>query len=111
MNATPKTLKTAIPGFSIPAGARAVMVTDEFDGTFSVKPVEHGKSVLNVQTELFDHLNAFPVSDEFLLELMNYCASRLEARTEATRTGGTAIARKQGLWEIAHVQMFQPVKS
>ena len=111
MNATPKTLKTAIPGFSIPAGARAVMVTDDLDGTFSVKPVEHGKSVLNVQTELFDHLSAFPVSDEFLHELMDYCSSRLAARSEAKLTGGTAIARKHGLWEVAHVQMFQPVKS
>ncbi|PWB21310.1 hypothetical protein DCO45_02630 [Comamonas sp. JNW] len=87
------------------------MVTDEFDGTYSVKPVEHGKSVLNVQTELFDHLSAFPVSDEFLQEIMDYCAGRLAARSEAKRTGGTAIARRHGLWEVAHVQMFQPVKS
>lgn len=111
MNTTRQMLKAAIPGFSVPAGARAVLVADEGDGTFSMWPVHQGESVLDIKTGLLDHLSSSPQSDEFLRELHDYCASRLAAREEARRTGGVVIARKHGLWEIAHVSMFAPVQT
>lgn len=109
MNHITQPITTAIPGFSIPPGARAVLVTDAGDGTFNVRPVEQGKSLLNIRTELQDHLNAYPHTDEWLEDLRDYCISRLAARSEAQRTGGVAIPRRHGRWEIAHVNMFQPL--
>lgn len=102
-------LTAAIPGFVIPPGARAVLISDAGDGKFEVRPVEQGKSLLNIRTELLDHLNAYPHTDEWLEDLRDYCESRLAARAEAQRTGGVVIPRKHGRWEIAHVQAFHPL--
>ncbi|MGB3881992.1 MAG: hypothetical protein WA955_15590 [Diaphorobacter nitroreducens] len=99
----------AIPGLSIPFGARAVLVTDVGDGTFAIHPVAHGKSVLNVQTDLLDHLNHFPLPDQYLQDLRDYCDGRLAARQEAKETRGIVIPRERGRWEIAHIQAFQPM--
>lgn len=106
MKDTTQPLTTAIPGFSIPLGARAVLVTDAGEGKFSMHPVEHGKSLLNIQRDLQDHLSAYPLTDEWLEDLRDYCESRLAARSEAKATGGVAIHRKHGRWEIAHVNAF-----
>ena len=109
MNDTTHTITAAIPGFSIPTGARGVLVVDNGDGTFTMNPVAHGKSVLDVRTELLDHLSSFPCSDEWLHEMRDYCDARLQARAQARGTGGIAIARAERRWEIAHVQAFAPL--
>lgn len=107
MKDTTQPLTTAIPGFSIPTGSRAVLVTDAGEGKFTLHPVEQGKSLLNIQRDLQDHLSAYPLTDEWLEDLRNYCESRLAARAEAKATGGIVIPRKHGRWEIAHVPAFQ----
>lgn len=111
MKDTTQPLTTAIPGFAIPPGARAVLVTDAGEGKFTMHPVEHGKSLLNIQRDLQDHLSAYPLTDEWLEDLRDYCESRLAARAEAKATGGIVIPRKHGRWEIAHVNAFAPVPS
>lgn len=109
MNDNTQPVTTAIPGFAIPPGARAVLVTDAGEGNFTLHPVEHGKSMLNIRTELLDHLNAYPHTDAWLEDLRDYCASRIAARGESRATGGVVIPRQHGRWEIVHAQMFQPV--
>lgn len=111
MNNSTSSITAAIPGFTIPPGARAVLVTDAGDGQFQLHPVEIGKSLLNVRTELLDHLNAYPHTDAWLEDLRDYCTSRLAARTEARSTNGMVIARRHGRWEIAHAPMFHPLNA
>lgn len=92
----------AIHGFSIPAGARAVLVTDAGDGKFTVHPVAHGKSILNVQTEILDHVNSFPHSDAWLQDLRDCCIARLAARAAVKSTGGLAVPLDDGRsWDVA----------
>lgn len=93
----------AIPGLHIPADARAVLVSHGPNNTFHVQPVEYGQSVLNIRTELLDHLNAYPHSTEWLEDLRDYCNSRLDARADAVRTGGVVLPREHGRWEIVHI--------
>lgn len=94
-------MTVVIPGFSIPPGARAVLITDAGDGRFAVHPVAHGKSLLNLHTELIDHINDYPHSDAWLNELLNCCNSRLAARAAARTTGGLALPQAdKALWGI-----------
>lgn len=109
MKDTTQPITAAIPGFSIPPGARAVFVTDAGDGKFELRPVEHGKSLLNIRHELLDHLNSYPHTDEWLEDLRDYCSSRLAARAEAEQTGGFVVPRMHGRWEIVHASVFTPL--
>lgn len=88
---------------------RALIVSLDKDGTLAHKPVGMGQSILNIETELFDHLNSKPIETSFLEELLAYCEGRLAARAEAARTGGFAIPRAKGVWEIHHQNAFTPV--
>lgn len=103
-NTAPKTI--AIPGLSIPEGARAILVTEAPDGNFTTTPVQYGQSVVNLKTDLIDHLTAQPYSDEMLQDLRDYCDARLQARREAKATGGIALQMHPGRWEVAHVNSF-----
>jgi hypothetical protein len=76
-----------IPGLVVPKGARALLVVPIGGSMFRVQTVERGDSVLNIERDLFCHLNEYPHSAEFLTELRDYCAARLEARTQARQTG------------------------
>lgn len=76
-----------IPGLVVPEGARALLVAPIEGGMFRVQAVEFGDSVLNIERDLFLHLNEYPHSTEFLTELRDYCAARLEARVQARQTG------------------------
>lgn len=81
---------------------RAVLVSIDQDGQLHHEPVADGQSVLNIETELHDHLSSRPFSTEFLESLMDYCAGRLAARAEAKATGGVSMPRSHG-WDIVHV--------
>lgn len=88
-----------IPGFVITAGARAMLVTQASGGEFKVQPVPPNASVLDLETELTAHLDAMPVSQEWLIDLQRYVSQRLLARDVAAKAGGVSIARGDG-WNI-----------
>lgn len=90
-------------------GIRAVMLVRGDGGSLELHPVARGKSVLDLRTELLDHLNAQPLEDEFIAELRDWAEGREAARAEARRTGGFVIPRARGQWQIAHVPAFAPV--
>lgn len=81
---------------------RAVLVSLDRAGQIQHEPVQDGQSVLNLHTELIDHLDASPRSTEFLMALRDYCDGRLAARSEAKATGGVSMPRPGG-WDIVHV--------
>jgi hypothetical protein len=108
-NTTPSTV--AIPGLTIPSGARAILVAEAQDGKFTTTPVNYGQSVVNLRTELLDHLTAQPYSDEMLLELRDYCDARLQARADAKACGGIAIQRAARTWEVTHIPSIYPSNS
>jgi hypothetical protein len=90
-------------------GARAALVSaDWLTGELIAAPVVDGQSIVNLHTELTAHLDAAPYSDEFLANLRDYCATRLEARALARGTsGGLALATGKG-WVITDTRQFHP---
>lgn len=92
-----------------PHAPRAVLVSLGRNGQLEHQPIQQGQSVVNIETELLSHLSAFPHTTEWLLALRDYCDCRLAARIEAQATGGVAIARQNGSWDIAHVNAFEPL--
>jgi hypothetical protein len=80
-----------IPGLVVPEGARALLVDPIEGDIFRVQAVEFGDSVLNIERDLFLHLNEYPHSAEFLTELRDYCTARLEARAQARQTGSVTM--------------------
>ena len=79
---------------------RALLISLERNGQLELTPVDHGQAVINLDTELHEHLSASPRSTEWLLALRDYIDCRLAARAEAQATGGVAIARQNGGWDI-----------
>lgn len=75
------TARTISGEFTIPAGARAVVIGD----SGVPMPVGPDDSVLNLKEGLLSHLNDLPHSDEFLEEILSCVAARLEARRRARR--------------------------
>ena len=96
----------ALTGTNAP---RALLVSLERNGELELTPVDHGQAVVNLDTELHDHLSAAPRSTEWLLALRDYCDNRLAARAEAHATGGFTMPRADGGWNIAHVNAFEPL--
>jgi hypothetical protein len=92
-----------------PGAPRALLVSLGCGGTLEHTPVEMGQSLLRIESELVDHLNAKPFDDEWLIMLRDYLDGRLAARAEAQATDGFVIPRAPGRWEIAHSNPFQPL--
>ncbi len=90
-------------------GARAVIVSDDgLTGRLAASPVAAGQSVVNLHTELTSHLDAEPLSDEYLSNLRDYCTARLEAKALARATpDGLALATGKG-WVITDTRQFHP---
>ena len=115
MKSTTTTVNTTDAGLNIlavltgPQAPRALLVSLGRNGQLEHTPVAHGQAVVNLDTELHDHLSAAPRSTEWLLALRDYIDCRLAARAEAQATGGVAIARKSGGWDIAHINAFTPL--
>lgn len=86
----------------------ALIVHLDSSGNLQHQPVGNGQSLMRLD-ELQDHLNARPLSAEFLADLRDYCQGRLDAQAEARATSGFVIPRGAARWEIAHVNVFQPV--
>ena len=105
-NSNPNEFVAALSGIDAP---RALMVTLNKDGTLEYMPLLQGQSVLNIRADLIDHLNDYPHTDEWLINLRNYVDERLAARDEAGATGGVCIPKQGGGWNIAHINAFQPV--
>lgn len=73
-------------------GARGVMVTPGQSGQgLTAKAIAPGQSVVNLETELLDHLDSYPHSSEWLTDLRDYLDQRLAARAEVKRTGGVSM--------------------
>jgi|GEM_PF-4942632 len=115
MKSTTKTVLLQAAGadflaaLTAPRAPRALMVTLDDNGQLQYQAIEDGQSVVNLQTELHDHLNSAPQTDEFLIALRDYCSCRLAARAEADATGGFCIPRQEGGWNIAHINAFEPL--
>ena len=92
-----------------PHAPRALLVSLERNGELELTPVDHGQAVVNLDTELHDHLSAAPRSTEWLLALRDYCDCRLAALAEAHATGGFTVPRADGGWNIAHIDAFTPL--
>ena len=92
-----------------PNAPRALLVSINRTGLLELVPLNQGQSVINIETELHDHLSAAPRSDAFLIELRDYCDCRLAARAEAKATGGFCIPKKGGGWTITHAPAFYPI--
>ena len=111
----PTTTDTTVAGLRIlaaltgPHAPRALLVSLGRNGQLEHTPVDHGQSVVNLDTELHDHLSASPRSTEWLLALRDYCDCRLAARAEAKATGGFCVPSQDGGWNIAHVNAFEPL--
>ncbi len=88
---------------------RALLVSLDGAGALQHQPIGMGQSLVRIETELIDHLNARPLSDAWLESLRDYVDGRLAALDEARRTGGFAIPRGHQRWVIAHETAFQPV--
>lgn len=85
-------------------GARGVMVTPgQGNQGLTAKAIAPGQSVLNLETELRDHLDSYPHSSEWLTDLRDYIDQRLAARTEVKRTGGISMPSATARY-ILHVQ-------
>lgn len=61
-------------------GVRAAIVTLDSNGKWYAHPVPQDASVLNLERDLIQHLQAYPFSDAWLNKLRDYCESRLTAR-------------------------------
>ena len=92
-----------------PRAPRALIVSLDRNGQLTHRPISDGQSVVNLHTELFDHLNSAPQTDEYLLALRDYCDSRLAARAEAKASGGFMTPRASGGWNITHTSVFEPL--
>lgn len=90
-----------------PNAPRALLVTLGSGGQLQQQAVNNGQSVVNLETELQDHLSASPRTTEWLLALRDYIDCRLAARAEAQATSGFCIPRQDGGWNIAHVNAFE----
>lgn len=88
---------------------RALLVSLDRHGNLAHQEVNDGQSVVNLHTELFDHLSSAPQTDEFLAELRDYCAGRLAARAETKACGGFSTPRADGGWNITHTSIFEPL--
>ena len=82
-----------------PDAPRAALVWLDGD-KLAAKPVLNGTSLINLDTNLTDHLSAEPRSDEYLVNLRDYCQARLDARTEALRSRGIAVPGAGKTWAV-----------
>lgn len=99
----------ALAALTGPQAPRALLVSLDRKGHLEHQPIFDGQSVLNLDTELQDHLSASPRSTEWLLALRDYCDCRLAAREQAKGTGGVCIPRQDGGWNIAHINALHPL--
>ena|SRR5271165_4096366 len=85
----------------IPERSRAVLVWQNDDGSIGRKDVPQDCAVLNIERDLRSHLNDFPYSDAWLLQLRDYIDQRLSARNDARRCGSIAVPVSGGaLWSV-----------
>lgn len=83
-----------------PNAPRALLVSLTDDRNLEHCPVDHGQSVLNIDTELFDHLSSKPYTTEWLTALRDYCDARLTARAQAVEVGGFITQKPGGGWKV-----------
>lgn len=97
---------SALTGANAP---RALLVSLDRNGQLEHVPVAFGESVLNIESDLQDHLSAKPVSTEWLLNLRDYIDCRLAARSEARGASAISIPRKNG-FDIAYISAFRAIE-
>ena len=89
-----------IGGLEIPSDARALLVAPADDGTYQVRAVAQGESLLNIRRDLLKHLNEYPHTDEWLTQLRDYCDGRLAARQAAHEQGRIVVPNWEARWEL-----------
>lgn len=82
---------TNLPAIQMPDGIKAVLVWKDRDGTVRTQDVPHDSSVLNINRDLRDHLDDYPHSNEWLIQLRDYLNGRIAAQAEARKHGGFVI--------------------
>lgn len=99
------------PTFTIPDGARAVLVYRDHTGELNFQPVARDESVLNIERDLLKHLNESPRSTEWLQVLRAYCDQRLAVREKAQATGCVVTPSPVFDWDMTRLAALRGVQS
>ena len=91
---------TDIGDLEIPSDARALLVAPAGDGSYQVRAVENGESLLNIKRDLLKHLNEYPHTDEWLTQLRDYCDGRLAAQGAAHEQGRVVVPNWEARWDL-----------
>lgn len=59
-------------------------------------PLFQGMSALNLEKDLLKHLDEYPFTDEWLVELRDFVTAKLEARAMARKSGGFVVPIPKG---------------
>lgn len=103
-NLSPNNLAASyLAALTEPNAPRALLLSLADDGNLEHCPVDHGKAVLNIETELQDHLSSKPYTTEWLTALRDYCDARLTARAQAVEVGGFITQKPGGGWKVWEV--------
>ena len=77
---------------TIPTDARAVIVGR--DGRITA--IKGDESVLNLEADLQSHLNEYPFTDEWLVDLRDFVDAKLRARQAARKKDGLSVSLPSG---------------
>lgn len=80
----------------ISAEERAVLIRIDGDSHRVVPITGRFVSVLSLEQDLQSHLNEYPFTDEWLVDLRDFIDAKLSARQQAKATGGFAIPTPKG---------------
>lgn len=80
----------------VPADARAVLIRCDGESHTVVPITGRFVSVLSLEADLQEHLNNYPFTDEWLVDLRDFVTAKLDARAQAAKTGGFAIPIPKG---------------
>ena len=80
---------------TFPEDARNLLVR-RFGSEYLEVPIRHGMSALNLELDLQKHLNEYPFSEEWLVDLRDFVDAKLQAMRTARKSGGFAIPLPKG---------------
>lgn len=80
---------------TFPDDAQNVLVRRYGDEYLEV-PIKHGMSALNLERDLQSHLNEYPFSEEWLVDLRDFIDAKLQARRTAIEVGGIVVPIPKG---------------
>ncbi|WP_368646845.1 hypothetical protein [Castellaniella ginsengisoli] len=80
---------------TFPHGAQNLLVR-RFGNEYLEVPIWHGMSALNLERDLRKHLNEYPFTEEWLVDLRDFVDAKLRAMRTARKSGGFAIPLPKG---------------